>query len=136
MRKLILIIGVLAMAATPVLADGPSGSHEEDTVDGTTVYDNNVSCGGGEATPAGTIYAGDNGVEVCNDGSGALPLQGRIIATSDDGGYIAADGDRDNSPEQAQGWVRLDSGGVRCGDSAGNNDATHPTAADTSEDCG
>lgn len=133
MKKLLLILGLcVAVAASPAVANGPSGSHEEDG--SPAAWDNQVKCAQGTATPAGTIYAGGNGVEVCNDG-GAVPVQGRVIATTDQGGYVAADGDGSN-PGQAAGWVRVDSTGVRCGDSSGRMDATHPTSADTAEDCG
>ncbi len=133
MRKLLLLAAcaVIALAVAPVSAHGPSGSHEENP-DGT--YDNQVTCGSGTRTPAGVVYAGSNGAEVCNDG-GAVPVEGRVIATTDQGGYVAADGDGNNSG-QAAGWARVDSSGVRCGDDAGNRDATHPTSADTSADCG
>lgn len=132
-RFLLLLLGALLLTVAPALADGPSGSHEEDGSPPT--WDNQVTCGAGTATPVGVIYAGPNGVEVCNGGSGVIPLQGRVIATTDDGGYIAADGDADN-PAEARGWIRVDSSGVRCGDDAGRLDATHPTSADTMEDCG
>jgi len=134
MRRYLLIVAVLALAAAPAVADGPSGSHEEDG--SPPVWDNQVQCGSGTATPAGMIYAGSNGVEVCSDGSSVLPLQGRIIATTEQGGYVAADGDASNEPAQAKGWVRVDGNGVRCGDDNGRRDATHPTSADGSEDCG
>jgi hypothetical protein len=133
MRKLALV-AILALAAAPSIsgAHGPSGSHEEDG--SPAVWDNQVSCGNGTDTPAATLYAGTNGVEVCNDGA-VVPVQGRVIATTDDGGYVAADGDN-NNPGQAAGWARVDSSGVRCGDDNGRRDATHPTSADTVEDCG
>ena len=141
-RKPLVLLAAAAVfgIAGPALADGPSGSHEEDTVcDPVTgvcseVWDNQVSCGAGTDVGGATVYAGPNGVEVCNDDAD-LPIQGRAIATSDDGGYIAADGDADNATE-AQGWVRVDQSGVRCGDPAGSLDATHPGAGDTSEHCG
>jgi hypothetical protein len=131
MRKL-LFAGALAvsLAVVPALGDGPSGSHEED---GTT-WDNQVTCGSGVNTPVATVYAGTNGVEVCND-SGPLPIQGRAIVTTEQGGYAAADGDSSN-PGQAAGWVRVDRSGVRCGDDSGRRDATHPTSVDTVQDCG
>lgn len=133
MRKILLAVGVIILAAAPAVAHGPSGSHEEDG--SPPVWDNQVTCGSGTATPVGVVYAQSNGVEVCNDGTGAVPLQGRIIVTNEQGGYVAADGDADN-PGQGQGWIRVDGGGVRCGDDAGPRDATHPTAADGMEDCG
>lgn len=151
----------LALAAAgPALAHGPSGSHEEDPVqrciddatgqevprnadgtcpDGSTdttfiVYDNQVACGSGTDVAGVSVYAGPNGVEACNDDAD-LPAQGRIIATTDDGGYVAADGDADN-PTEAQGWIRVDQSGVRCGDTAGNLDSTHPGPEDGQDDCG
>ena len=133
MRKLIVLAGLLAITITPAFADGPSGSHEEDG--STPTWDNQVTCGSGTATPTGPVlYAGTNGVEVCNDG-GPVPIQGRAIVTTEQGGYVAADGDNSN-PAQSAGWVRVDSNGVRCGDDAGRRDATHPTSADGVEDCG
>jgi hypothetical protein len=127
------VLLVLGLAAGPAFGHGPSGSHEEDG--SPAAWDNQVTCGAGTSTPVGVVYAGQNGAEVCNDGRGAVPVQGRIIVTSDQGGYVAADGDADNAPE-AQGWIRVDGNGVRCGDEAGRRDATHPTSADTMEDCG
>jgi hypothetical protein len=133
MRKLALVASLLfLLSAAPAFADGPSGSREENA-DGT--FDNQVTCGSGTATPVGgVVYAGANGAEVCNDG-GTIPIHGRIIVTTDQGGYVAVDGDGDN-PGQAAGWVRADGSGVRCGDDAGRRDATHPGAEDTVEDCG
>lgn len=132
MRRIAFLVATVALvlAVAPALAHGPSGSYEEN---GTT-WDNQVTCGGGTRTPAGVIYAGSNGAEVCNDG-GVVPVQGRLIATTDQGGYVAADGDA-NNPGQAAGWFRIDGSGVRCGDDAGRRDATHPTSADTVQDCG
>jgi hypothetical protein len=134
MRKIAFLATIIVLLLTvgPALADGPSGSHEEDG--SPPAWDNQVTCGSGTRTPAGVIYAGSNGAEVCNDG-GVVPLQGRLIVTTDQGGYIAADGDGDN-PAQGAGWVRVDGGGVRCGDDTGNRDATHPTSVDGMEDCG
>lgn len=126
MRRLALMpVVVLALTVTAASANGPSGSSESN---------NQVSCGAGTATAVAVVYAGTNGVEVCNDGT-TLPLQGRVIATTDQGGYVAADGDAGN-PAQAQGWIRIDATGVRCGDSAGGLDSTNPGANDTKEDCG
>jgi len=135
MRKLMLVaVLFLVLGTAPALADGPSGSREENA-DGT--FDNDVQCGSGTATPVGgVVYAGPNGAEVCNDG-GTIPIQGRIIVTTDQGGYVAVDGDRDNpGAEQTKGWIRVDGSGVRCGDDAGRRDSTHPGSEDTAEDCG
>lgn len=140
----------------PRNADGtcPLGSTD------TTVYENNVTCGtpdadGGDVPdvdgPAGNVYttgdpaAQSGGIEVCADGSDEVTVvEGRVIAegSAADGGYVAADGDQDNAsvdPALA-GWARVDvdSGGatVRCGDDAGNLDATHPGPEDGQDDCG
>jgi len=136
MRKLLIAATVVAtLAALPVLADGPSGSTEKNSSGG---YTNNVKCGTGAGntdTPVATVYAGTNGVEICNDGDGALPVQGRIIATTDQGGYIGADGDKDNMAP-ADGWARLDSNGLRCGKANGNRDVTAPQDGDGPDQCG
>lgn len=122
-----------------------------------TQWDNDVTCGETDeddvATPVGTVYtrgedtngdgqADDGTIEACADGSEeATVLQGRIIATGNaqDGGYVAADGDKDN-PAEAQGYIRVDVSGsgvtVTCDDPEGNQDATHPGDTDTQEQCG
>ena len=146
----------------PALAHGPSGSHDEDPVTTCTdpsdpstcttqdQWDNNVTCGQAVATPAGTVvvYGLPNGapsssgsLEVCSDDGSVV--QGRVIASGDaasHSGYVALDGDKDNQPAPAQGFVRI--GGspaglsVTRGDDNGAKDATHPGAADGQEDCG
>jgi hypothetical protein len=166
MRRLRLVgvlTGALLLVAGTALADTQSGStehHEECTTDPETneetcitVFDNDVSCGTGQdvGTPAGTATVSglpDGGapsssgeLEVCSDDSSVV--QGRVIASgsaTDRSGYVAADGDQDN-PEQGTGWARVDgdsSGSItiRCGDAAGNLDATHPTDVDGQDDCG
>ena len=131
MRKVILAaVAAIALAGGAAFADGPSGSSEHSPTGG---YTNDVRCGQGTATPVAVLYAGANGAEVCNEG-GPVPVQGRVIV-SIEGQYIAADGDKDNEAP-ADGWARIDSNGVRCGDTGGNLDATHPTSVDGSDDCG
>lgn len=136
MRKIALAGGLVAalLLATPAFAHGPSGSSEEVKKDGRTTYTNNTKCKKGTRLPTGVIYVAQNGAEVCND-RGVLPVQGRFIVTTAQGGYIAADGDKDNEGPLS-GWFRLDRSGPRCGDSKGNLDSTHPTSKDTSADCG
>ena len=115
------------------------------------VWDNDVRCnaGGTEAGPTGVkIYqAGsptnaDGGVGICNAG-GTVPVQGRVVAAGNsEGGYVYADGDKDNANEQAQGYARVDgkfgpsAPTVRCGDSTGRKDASSPQAKDGQDDCG
>jgi hypothetical protein len=136
MRRIALASGLMAalLLASPAFAHGPSGSSEEVKTKKGTMYTNNVKCKGGVRTPTAVVYAGANGVEVCTD-RGPIPLQGRVILTTAQGGYFAADGDKDNEGPLS-GWFRLDRSGPRCGDAKGNLDATHPTSKDTSADCG
>ena len=111
------------------------------------VWDNDVKCAsGGTDAQAAKIYTSGGGtaggVGVCNDGTTA-PVQGRVVVEGDAAsqkGTIYADGDKDNSNEQAQGFARLDVSGsgptMRCGDGAGNKDASHPGSTDGQDDCG
>jgi len=113
------------------------------------VYTNNVKCkSGGAASQQGVnVYHNQSGttsggVGVCNDGSTA-PVQGRAVAQgSEKGGNVYVDGDKDNSNATAQGWARVDGTfdgkppSYRCGNDNGRKDASEPTSADTSGDCG
>ena len=83
---------------------------------------------------AAYLSAGSAGVEGCADDSSQLPIDGRATATTDQGGYVAIDGDNSN-PAQSSGYVRLDQGGVHCGNTA-NEDSTADQTANTSADCG
>jgi hypothetical protein len=119
MRRSIIVAGVMLVSALSgtALASGPSGSNE----DGNDVK----TCGSATPIVLASYYAGTNGVETCNDGSGAFPLQGRIIVAT--AGYVAADGDKDN-PAEAQGWTRVDGTGVhRCSAPSGSADVTAGT---------
>ena len=113
------------------------------------VWDNDVKCAeGGQDLQVAKLYTtGDpaamaGGVGICNEG-GAVPVQGRAVVTGsqEQGGITAyADGDKDNSNEQAQGFARVDAGTagatVRCGAPDGKKDATNPGSADTQDNCG
>lgn len=102
---------LVALVVTPAVAsaDGPSGSKESS---------NQVKCGEGTETPAGKLYGGSNGIELCSDDNDSP--DGRIIV--DFGAqYAAADGDNDNG--QASSFIRLDSGGPTCGSNQ-KSDAT------------
>jgi hypothetical protein len=153
MRKALVALlaaGMLAITAwVPAMAH-TAGTGEETTDDqGNTTYSNQVDCGDTNQLPAGPVVvngeqneAGTGGeIAVCQE-TADLPVQGRVIAAGDaqSGGYVAADGDADNQPEQATGWARVDVSGdgvtVRCGDPAGNLAADHPTEVDGQEDCG
>ena len=159
-----LIVGALSMA----LADGPGGSSEHhgrcttsnpdgsttvsnlgpgtDASDcpsgstGETTYDNDVTCGENNDVGGFDVFVGASGVEVCNDGGASAP-QGRIMASGDPAnrsGYVGADGDKDNSPSQAQGFLGLSSETgtpVACSDADGNHDLSHGTSDDDITDC-
>jgi len=118
----------------PANADGscPAGS--------TVVYDNDVTCGSNNDVGGFDVFVGASGLEICTDG-GAAPVQGRVVASGDpaaQSGYAGADGDKDNSPEQAQGWLGVSSEAgtpLACGDTNGNRDLTHATGDDDVQDC-
>jgi hypothetical protein len=81
------------------------------------------------------LYVGANGVEGCADDGSSLPVDGRAAATTDDGGYATIDGDNSN-PAPANGYVRLDQGGVHCGNTTNQDSGTLDQSANTSADCG
>lgn len=161
MRKMIIAsvaAGLMTLAAPAFAEQGPAGTSEghpgtvtEENPEPDYVEDNQVSCGDHEAdladTGTGLRVKGEGGAEggalvVCQDGS-SLPVQGRVIASGGpDGGWVAADGDADNSDERAQGWARVDVNAadgvlVRCGDAAANNtDAANPAPGSSSATCG
>ena len=128
---------------------GECDEPEETTYEG-KYWDNDVQCNsGGTATPVGDLYFdGDEGdlwgvVGLCNDGDGALPVQGRVHArgSEEDGGFtVTADGDKDNDPEQAQGWAQVYAGtdgpSLTCGDANGKQDSSHQGPEDGQDDCG
>jgi hypothetical protein len=80
------------------------------------------------------VYAGSNGVEVCSDGGAAGLPEGRVIATTDDGGYVAGDGDGTNSAP-ADGYARLDGDGLHCGDLDNQDSTSADQSGNTPEDC-
>jgi len=146
---------LMAVAAPALAAEGPAGTSEgsQDPETGTWTEDNQVSCGTADADDVDTgtgiqvKTAGDQSAPqdggalvVCNDGTTA-PVQGRVIAAGGtEGGYVAADGDADNSSEQAQGWARADIGSspaVGCGDATtGDTDAANPAGPLSTDTCG
>ncbi len=128
------VAGLMAIAAPALAATPPS----EGTTNNTP--NNNVSCNGNVVygLPDGSSTPSSSGtLMICNDGTTAPPpaIQGRIIlsGSATSGGYIAADGDRDN-PGQAAGYARLSAGtggvAIHCGDTAHNDtDSTSGAAA-------
>ncbi len=119
-----------------------------------TYYSNDVKCGDKNAlTPANPsgirVYAsGDpatqsGSIDACSDGSGAAPapLQGRasVGGSPASGPRVVVDGDKDNSPEQAQGYLMIEGTSYRCGHAyadGGKADSDAPEDKDSSEDCG
>jgi hypothetical protein len=81
----------------------------------------------------GYLSAGGNGAEVCADEGSAVPIDGRIVVSAEDG-YVAIDGDNSN-PAPANGYARLDQNGVHCGDTD-NQDSGADQSGNTPEDCG
>jgi hypothetical protein len=131
-------------------APGPGECEAGDTEYTHTEHTNDVDCTDEPTVPAQEgIAVSVNGdpdeqwleIEACSDGT--APVQGRgIIAGSveEEGIHGTADGDKDNSPEQAQGWATVGAGtggpSVTCGDDAGTQDSTESTDADGQDDCG
>jgi len=117
MRKRVHIVMAVAtvvaalFAFSPGMADCGEGGSPTNHAGSCETADNQVQCGG-TATPASNVHAGTEGVETCNDGSGATPVQGRIGASSECE-CIYADGDAENQ-SPLNGWARLDQDGVNC----------------------
>lgn len=119
-----------------------------------THYSNDVKCGDKNAlTPANPtgvrVYAsGDpaaqrGSADACADGSGAAPnaVQGRasVGGSPATGPRLVVDGDKDNSPEQAQGYLMVEGSSYRCGHAYGDGgraDSDAPEDKDGSDDCG
>lgn len=157
---LVSLLAVFAMAFA-AYADGPGGSteHHQDCTDagGTTTHDvsgpcptgstssthytNDVECGTNNDVGGLDVFVGSGGVEVCSGDGSPAPFQGRIMAAGDpasQSGYVGADGDVDNSPSQAGGWIGISSESgtpIACGDSTGNLDLSHADGGDDINDC-
>jgi hypothetical protein len=97
---------------------------------------NQVQCGDGTAVgPAGEVYADPSrGAEVCADDGSSLPIDGRIVVDAEEG-YVAIDGDNDN-PGASNGYARVDSDGVHCGDDTSNQDSGADQSGNDESDCG
>lgn len=121
----------------PADDDGDGAVNEDPVGDASDdAGENQVDCNeaASEDVAGAQLYAGSNGVEVCNEGGLAGAVEGRAYVTSDDGGYGAIDGDGTN-PEPANGYARLDGSGVHCGNVA-NQDSTGAQTGNTQADCG
>jgi hypothetical protein len=98
--------------------------------------ENQVDCNEGSSTDVGGlgyVHASGSGAEVCADDGSAVPIDGRIVVSADEG-YVAIDGDNSN-PAPANGYARLDEGGVHCGNTE-NQDSGADQSGNTAEDCG
>jgi hypothetical protein len=95
--------------------------------------ENQAVCADGQDVNGIKVYADSGGAEACSDASETGP-EGRIIVSSDQGGYVAADGDADN-PEPANGYARLDSDGLHCGDESNEDSTQADQTQNTQEDC-
>lgn len=97
--------------------------------------ENQVNCNEQTSQDVGGItfvFVGSSGVETCADDASQIPLDGRIIVSSD--GYVAADGDNTKAAP-GNGYVRVDSTGLHCGHE-NNQDSTGTQTSNTAEDCG
>lgn len=136
------------------------GNHDPDATYTATHWTNDVSCGTEDELPPGVHSAtgvsisgnfapdgtgGAGYLQTCSDGD--LPIQGRFTLEGGGGaggadGTFTADGDKDNNPEQLQGWAQVDPGepSVVCGKSyeeGGRADAHNQTEGEASqENCG
>ena len=120
--------------------DDGDGSVDEDPTGDAADGDgeNQVDCNedASEDVAGAQLYVAENGAELCNEGGFAAPIiEGRAIATTDDGGYLAIDGDG-NNPAPGDGYARLDQSGVHCGDATANQDSGAGQTGNTQEDCG
>jgi hypothetical protein len=79
------------------------------------------------------VYAGANGLEVCDDG-GTTPIDGRVIVSKD--GYASIDGDNSN-PGAGNGYARVDQNGPHCGNEANqDSSASQSGNSNAQADCG
>lgn len=140
LRK-ILVAGLVAGSMTisgAALANGPSGSDESVDDPNTAANESNeVQCGAGTEVRDGiTVYAGTNGVETCSD-SDAAAIQGRVIASNENGGYVAVDGDQDNANNydpSLGGYILVNRNAQGCGPTGGG-DASDAGAAASPQNC-
>ncbi|MEY2565763.1 MAG: hypothetical protein QOE35_292 [Actinomycetota bacterium] len=162
MRKALLaLLGagmLLTVGVGTAFADVAGTSEPREPVPGSTTNppetrgSNDVNCGGPDnnlvpgapVTIAGEQTGTGGALVVCQD-SADLPIQGRVIlagSAEQGGGYIAADGDKDNAQynDKAAGFARVDISGsgvtVTCGNPAGDLNAETPGPGDGQDQCG
>jgi hypothetical protein len=100
--------------------------------------ENQVDCNEAGSQNVGGVtylYVGANGVEGCADDGSQLPIDGRAIATTDQGGYASIDGDNSN-PAPSNGYARADGSGVHCGNTVNQDSTAADQSGNTSADCG
>jgi hypothetical protein len=99
--------------------------------------ENQVTCSDSSQDVGGvfSLHAGASGLEACADDGSALPIDGRAIATTDQGGYVAIDGDNSN-PEPSNGYARIDQSGPHCGNLANQDSTAEDQSGNTAADCG
>jgi hypothetical protein len=108
-----LVFAALASVGIGQAANCGDGGSPANSAGSCETADNHVVCGDGEVTPAGTVTVSDNGAELFNDGSSAVPVEGRVGAEGPDCDCIYADGTVNNE-DPADGWARVDQNGVTC----------------------
>ncbi|HEX9713490.1 MAG TPA: hypothetical protein VGB52_13185 [Actinomycetota bacterium] len=115
MALLVVAVMVVLGAFSVASADCGDGGSPENFAGSCETAQNQVQCSeDATATPVTSVYASAEGIETCNDGSGAFPLQGRIGASSECE-CIYADGDANND-SPLNGWAKIDQNGVNCDD--------------------
>lgn len=112
--------------------EDPAGDAKDDP------GENQVDCNEESSQDVGGLFflfVGESGVESCADDGSQLPVDGRAIVTSDQGGYASIDGDN-NNPPPLNGYARVDEGGFHCGDENNQDSTSEDQSENTSEDCG
>ena len=118
--------------------DGDGAVNEDPVGDATDAGENQVDCNEDSSTDVGGVgyvYAGTNGAEVCADDSSGAPIDGRVIVDAEEG-YVAIDGDGSNTAGPSGGYLRVDEGGVHCGDANNEDSSSSDQSQNTSSDCG
>lgn len=132
LMALVLALLTMTTSAQANHGKGPQGSEEQE---------NEVRCGEGNllSSEGQEYYAGENGVEWCNEGPTGLG-RGRLIVSIEEG-YVLLDNDGrndsdDNEPYNLINYYRLDENGLRCG-TENDTDGTQPeeNGGPMDEDC-
>lgn len=125
LRKAVVTATVLsALGAGAAQAAGPGGHSETNNQANCT---SRSGTGVWQGTGTTEVYAGTGGVSVCN--ISRTGFQGRVMVSTE--GWAAVDGDADNSPDEADGYVRVDGDGVHCGNAANQDAAAEDQSANS-----